>query len=47
MPSLYLKNSNCEKHNFINHSKRKKKQGWHYIPVKKLSTLLRGITLNL
>ena len=32
--------------NYINDSKQRKK-GWHYLTVKKLSTLLRGITCGI
>ena len=37
------RNSNCEKQVIILMIPNGEKQ-WHYLPVKKLSTLLRGIT---
>ena len=36
---------NCEKRNYINDPKWREIV-WHYPPIKKLSTLLRGITSN-
>ena len=37
-------NSNCEKQIILLMIPNKEKEGWHYLAVKKLSTLLRGIT---
>ena len=37
-------NSNCEKQIILLMIPNEEKEGWHYLAVKKLSTLLRGIT---
>ena len=37
-------NSNCEKQRILLMIPNKEKEGWHYLAVKKQSTLLRGIT---
>ena len=37
-------NLNCEKQIILLMIPNEEKEGWHYIAVKKLSTLLRGIT---
>ena len=37
-------NSNCEKQILLLMTPNEEKEGWHYLAVKKLSTLLRGIT---
>ena len=37
-------NSNCEKQMILLMIPNEEKEGWHYLAVKKLSTLLRGIT---
>ena len=37
-------NSNCEKQIILLTINIEEKEGWHYLAVKKLSTLLRGIT---
>ena len=37
-------NSNCEKQIILLMTSSQEKEGWHYLTVKKLPTLLRGIT---
>ena len=37
-------NSNCENQIILLMIPNKEKEGWHYLAVKKLSTLLRGMT---
>ena len=37
-------NSNCEKQIILLMTSSQEKEGWHYLTVKKLSALLRGIT---
>ena len=46
MPSLYLSLYliYCEKQIILLKIPNEEKEGWHYLSVKKLSTLLRGIT---
>ena len=39
-------NSNCEKQTILLMVLNKEKEGWNYLAVKKLSTLLRAITLK-
>ena len=39
-------NFNCEKEIILLMIPNEEKEGWQYIPAKKLSTLLRGITLK-
>ena len=44
-PAYFSKNnSNCEKQIILFMISNEEKAGWHYIAVKKLSSLLRGIT---
>ena len=38
--------SNCEKQIILLMTPNEEKEGWHYFAVKKLPTLLRGITLK-
>ena len=39
-------NSNCEKQIILLMIQNKEKEGWHYLAVKKPSTLIRGTTSN-
>ena len=43
-PYVSKLNSNCEKQIILSMIPKEEKEGWHYLAVKKLSTLLRGIT---
>ena len=46
LASISKINSNCEKQIILFMIPIEEKEGWHYLPVKNLSTLLTGMTLK-